>query len=147
MSSKEDSLRIELRSCYIERSSFDVFTNETRKNDIKHLTIVQKDYYGYNIPLDNSCSVTIPDTISTLSELESITIRPCIETLPNTLCQLTKLEILDLSECYNILSIPPEVLTMPNLKIKIGEIITPGSCYYQNSKARNILRHIRCSVR
>ena len=76
MSSMEDSLRIELRPCYIERSSFDVFTNETRKNDIK-----QTDYYGYKIPLDNSCSVTIPDTISTLSVLESITIY-------RTLCNL-----------------------------------------------------------
>ena len=59
--------------------------------------------------------------------MEDITIRACIEILPNSLCNLKKLLLLDLSGCYNILSIPAEVLAMPHLKIKIGNVITSAS--------------------
>ena len=126
MYSEEETLRIELPEQYVDSSLFDVFTDATRKNHIKHLVIVQKYYDGYNLYNDDSL-VIIPGTISHLTEVESITIRAKIETLPRSLCSLKKLELLDLTGCYNIESIPSEVLTMPNLKIKIGDTTTPAS--------------------
>ena len=40
---------------------------------------------------------------------------------------MKKLELLDLTGCYTILKIPSEILAMPNLKIKIGNVISPAS--------------------
>ena len=127
MSTEEETLRIELPYKDIPSSVFDVFTDETRKNAITHLILVQKDYHRYKIYIAYLELVTIPETISNLTQLESINIQARIKTLPNSLCKLPKLKLLDLSGCYTILSIPLEVLSMPNLKIKTGDTITPAS--------------------
>ena len=126
MYTEEETLRIELPRYDISSSFFDVFTEETRKNATKNLIIVQ-DYNGYHWYVQGDEVVTITETILNLAQLESITIQARIKTLPISLCKLPKLKLLDLSGCYNILSIPPEVLAMPNLKIKIGDTVTPAS--------------------
>ena len=127
MYTEEETLRIELPRYDISSSLFDVFTDETRKNATKNLIIVQNDYSGYKWDVPGDEVVTITETILNLAQLESITIQARIKTLPISLCKLPKLKLLDLSGCYDILSIPPEVLAMPNLKIKIGDTITPAS--------------------
>ena len=76
---------------------------------------------------DDPSGLTIPDTIPNLTELESLSIRAFVETLPKSLCNLKKLEFLDLTGCYTILTIPSEILAMPNLKIKVGDVISPAS--------------------
>ena len=121
MYSEEETLRIELDH-YI--SSFDDFHND---NQIRNLILMQKGYYCYQRYRNLSSFVTIPDTIANLREVESITLRVKIEILPKSLCNLTKLRLLVLSGCYNILSIPSEVLAMPNLEIKLSAVISPAS--------------------
>lgn len=50
-----------------------------------------------------------------------------MEALPNCLSQLKKLRYLDLSECYSLSEIPSEILAMPNLMIKFGNVVTPAA--------------------
>ena len=115
-------------------SCFDGFLDDSRKTHIKQLIIEQeaylgyRHYHGYERPFYGPCSiVTIPDTIAILTELETICITAHIETLPKRLCTMKKLKLLDLTGCYNILSIPSEILSLPNLKIQIGSVLSPAS--------------------
>ena len=119
--------RIELPLRDITPESFSEFHDENRKN-IKKLIIVQQNYYYYYQRCQFlSSAITIPDMITHLTEVTSITIRALVESLPKCLCNLKKLELLDLTGCYNILSIPSDILAMPNLKIRIGNVISPTS--------------------
>ena len=139
MYSSEEVLRIEVPLVAFEPphfgaffnkhspSPFEPFTDRRRKNHIKSLFLVQEDYKGHHHYRHNYSAVKIPNTIANLTAVETISITANIETLPNSLCRLKKLQLLDLTGCYNILSIPSEVLAMPNLKIKIGEVISPAS--------------------
>ena len=108
MYTEEEILRIELPYYKIPSSLFDVFTDETRKNAIKNVIIVQKDYTRYETSIFASFTVTLPETISNLRAVESLTIRARITTLPISLCKLLKLKLLDLNGCYNILSTSSE---------------------------------------
>ena len=126
MYSEEETLKVELPYEGIPPAPFTAFINQNQKT-IKQLIIEQKDYYCYQRCRSVSSVVTIPDTITNLREVERITISALVETLPKSLCNLKKLELLDLTGCYNILSIPPEILAMSNLTIKIGTVISPAS--------------------
>ena len=127
MYSEEETMRIELPDDDLTLSSFATFIDPNRTTDIKNVIIVQKNYRAYKRYINSRSLVTIPDTITNLTEVEQISITAKVETLPKCLSTLKKLTLLDLSGCYNILEIPPEILAMPNLKIKIGDIISPAS--------------------
>ena len=78
MYSEEETLRINLHQYAIDTFLFDEYTDDSRKNDIKHLIIVQEYYDGYRPDNMTSTLVTIPKTISNLTEVESITIHACV---------------------------------------------------------------------
>ena len=77
--SEEETLRIKLPQSDLDASLFDAFTDDSRTSQIKHLVIEEKSSDGYSI-YNIEPPVIIPDTISTLTEVECITIRACIAT-------------------------------------------------------------------
>ena len=124
---EEETLRVKLPCEGPTQKLVYTLSAQTLTTRIKSLMIVQPSYSYYGCYEQENMLLTIPDTIINLTDLEAITITAFVKTLPRCLSQLPKLQLLDLSGCYNILSIPAEVLAMPNLKIKIGEVITPAS--------------------
>ena len=102
------------------------------KSDVsqfKYLVIHQEGYEHYENTHSsiNSISVNIPETISRLVAVEHITICACIEELSAEISQLVNLKVLDLTGCYNLLSISESIREMPNLKIKIGDVLSEAS--------------------
>ena len=81
----------------ITSSDFEAFTDTKRMTDIKNVIILQKDYGAYKKSRNPSSIVSIPDTITNLPEVQSISITAYVETLRKCLCRLQKLELLDLS--------------------------------------------------
>ena len=117
-------MRIQLPWININPTLFNKFIDKTTQYT-EILVIEQQGYRGYEHNRLDSSIVAIPDTIANLTEVKSISISAWIETLPKSLSQLKKLELLDLTGCYNIQ--PPEVLAMPNLKVKIGDVTSLAS--------------------
>ena len=91
-SSEYETLQIDLPHQDITLSSFDGFTD--MNNDyVNNLIILQDKYNSYERYTfeSNASVVTIPETITQLTQLESISITARIETLPKCLCELQRL--------------------------------------------------------
>lgn len=125
MYSEDETLLIHLPRRHVPQSLFDHFSGTSRL--IKSLVIVQENPCSFDPSTYPSSFVTIPETLANLTDLESISISAYVRTLPECLCTLPNLHLLDLNGCYDSLSISSEVLAMPNLKIKIGDLIVPAS--------------------
>ena len=125
--SSEETLRIKLPKYTDDRTGqeFSVLGN-CDASHIKLLIIEQDNYDGYVQGYDNQL-VIIPNTITRLVAVETITINASIRDLPHVLSELNNLKLLDLTGCYNLLSIPEEILEMKDLKIKIGDLISRAS--------------------
>ena len=126
MASEGQTLRIQLKAYSVSFSSFSTFLASTA-NTIANLVIEQQRYFNYAKSNFRSTIVQIPHTIENLTEVRHIRIQASIETLPKTLSLLKKLEVLELTGCYTLLSITQEIIDMPNLKIKIDNVISPAS--------------------
>ena len=129
MGNNYGTLRIELPQITYgdTRQEFSVI-DSCDASHVKSL-IIQQDNYDGNVPRSNDDSrlVVIPETISRLAAIETITINAYVEELPVALSKLSNLKLLDLSGCYNLLSIPEQILEMKDLKIKIGPITSRAS--------------------
>ena len=101
-------------------------------SQIHSLTILQRHGYAledffHSIVRTDPHIVVIPANITRLAELETITICACIEELPALLSEFRNLKLLDLTECYTLLFVPEVIYHMPNLKIKIGPIVSSAT--------------------
>ena len=128
MGKPDEPLRIDLpysRSTAMDQA-FSVI-EQCDASRIKSLIIQQDKYDRYEDLFSDSRLVIIPETISRLVALETITITACITELPVALTKLNNLKLLDLTGCYNLLSVPDEIVEMKDLKIKIGDTISRAS--------------------